>query len=64
MFSLPTFLLIAIIVSGGNSSHQGTLSGQATDAAGRGVASAIALISFLKKAPKSKRKQAQTVISV
>src|SRR3977135_3879635 len=38
MFSLPTFLLIAVIVSGGDSSHRGTLSGQATDAAGRGVA--------------------------
>ncbi len=44
MFSLPAFLLVAIFVSGSNSSNRGTLSGQATDAAGRGVASAISLI--------------------
>jgi hypothetical protein len=56
MFSLPTFLLIAVIVSGGDSSHRGTLSGQATDAAGRGVASAIALISVPQEGPEIKTK--------
>jgi hypothetical protein len=56
MFSLPTFLLIAVIVSGGDSSYRGTLSGQATDAAGRGVASAIALISVPQEGPEIKAK--------
>jgi hypothetical protein len=56
MLSLPTFLLIAVIVSGGYSSHRGTLSGQATDAAGRGVASAITLISIPQESLETKTK--------
>jgi hypothetical protein len=56
MLSLPTFLLITVIVSGGDSSHRKTLSGQATDAAGRGVASAIALISIPQEGPEIKTK--------
>jgi hypothetical protein len=43
-------------VSGSGSAHRGTLSGQATDAAGHGVAAAISLISVPRDGPEIKTK--------